>query len=102
MTGADTLAECFRRGRAQAGRLRLALYLAVVALLLAKIAIYFVVDEPNRIINFLAAIVVTIWSAERFLDQPKPDRLWGFVLAVGAAVLWAQVFGLVPYPLGMF
>ena len=96
---AETLAQRFRRGRSELGPLRLALYLAITAVILAKIVLYFTLGEPNRSLHALAAVVTSLWAAERFLDQPKPDRLWGSVLAVGAALLWAQVFGLLPYPI---
>ena len=95
----DTLAQRFHRGRAQLGSLRFALLLLTFAVILAAIGIYFTVDQPNRILHALTAVVTTLWSADRFLDQPKPDRLWGAVLALGAALLWAQVFGLLPYPI---
>jgi hypothetical protein len=88
-----------RYGYEQQGPARFALLLLGTIVILAAIAIYFTVNEPNRILHALTAVVTTLWSAERFLERPKPDRLWGAVLAVGAAALWAQVFGLIPYPL---
>jgi hypothetical protein len=41
----------------------------------------------------------TTSGAMKLLARPKPMLAWGTFLLIGAAFLWAQVFGLVPYPI---
>ncbi len=99
MSGYDAIVQRLRTSRGELGTLRFALLASASLLVICGIVALLVPGEPAGTLRLLLNMVVTIWAAERLLDRPKPDWLWGFILGAGAAVLWAQYFGLVPYPI---
>lgn len=101
LTGSGSLARRLRRLRAERGSLRLGIELLIVALVAAQLVLWLLAREPASASLPLLAAVATLWSAQRFLQRPEPDRRFGLILAAGAALLWAQTLGLAPHPLGL-
>ena len=96
---ADTLTQRLGRAHAGLGTLRFALILLASLLVAAGLVIALALQELRWALLPLVAALATIWAALRLLERPRPDLLWGLVIAAGAAVLWAQTFGVLPYPI---
>ena len=93
------IGERLRTRRGELGTLRFALIVAAILLVIGGVVALLVPGEPAGTLRLLVNLVVTIWAAQRLLERPRPDWLWGLILAAGAAILWAQYFGLAPYPI---